>query len=245
MSWEWAQDVNKGYLTDLNSCPIAGLSSWSFFTWFKHKGGGTNDDCLWQAADSISSSTVWRIGYKEGGGDLNMYVLGANTPMVGPNVVDDIWQTCMVVVRSSTDRKIYLNNANETTGTVDAESLLMDRVSIGYEGDVTPSDNWMGNIGYSCVWDYVLTADDRARLNAGEHPLSLTHIVDKLVQYEPLDSPLLNQHRLHPNAPTFLVGNDSLSDPFYSPDEPPVYWPHGKMDDLANVNSLQRTMGSS
>ena len=238
MSWLWALASGRGKISgsfsQITATPLTA------FAWFKHEGGGTNDENIMCINDASSAVDYFRFGSEDGGTAI-MALTGSTAEGVDDaisttSVTDSIWNTYICTHSSSTLRDIYLNNAGAGQNTFDVTPSGLDNFCIGRELDNTDSDSWEGNLAEVAVWDVVISAGHRAMLQAGYSPLCLWDILPNLVIYEPLDSPVLNRYLLHSGSPTLTAssggpdtGEGDGTSPVYAADHPRIIHPSAQI----------------
>jgi len=98
------------------------------------------------------------------------------------------WHHACGVFAASNSRTIYIDAGNEGTNTLDTgemASAALDSITIGLEGDSTPTDPWNGSLIWPAVWNAALTPSEILLLSSGVSP----HLVrpENLVFFAPLD----------------------------------------------------------
>lgn len=268
MSWLFAfESGENGPWLRCETTPFSTLQNAeknSLAIWFMDTDSGSNNDrCMFSFGDKDVSGAGFRLGKAQSSATVainredatSTYEWADASNAYKPKLIDNrpIWNHAMTVVSGNlgVENQVWCNGRESGKDSLVNEHNLptVTHLTIGAEGDSSPTDSWHGCLSHICMWhDYVLTLNDRQRLTRGEHPLSLTHILDKIVVWEPLDKPWVSDPNdiINPGQAVFTVGAFGTgADPVYDAREPPVYWPHNRMDDMSDVNSVIRTLSES
>ena len=108
----------------------------------------------------------------------------------GVTPTQDQWYHVAYVARTNTDRSTFVDGANEDGNNSDHTPANLDSISIGWEGDSSPGDAFMGDLADAAVWDTDLDDADLLELASGADPRSVRS--ENLVFYAPMigrDSP--------------------------------------------------------
>lgn len=135
-------------------------------------------------------------------------------------VTDGVWHNIIIVNASTTDRRVYIDNAGVGTNTtlVTAADSVIDRFSIGRIGDSSPGLYFDGDIAEPAIYSGVaLGTEDRQALADGVNPLDVKP--QNIEVYRPMYN--LTDHN-------DVLGNNDLTafnTPTSSNDHPPVQQP--------------------
>ena len=134
----------------------------------RHDDDRVDDHCLMQLQNSGASGSWFRFGSSPSATSIQLTVLdgGAGLGAVtSASPALDTWFAGCAVARSSTDISCFLDGGNEGTDTSPATTPSgIDSISLGIEGDSSPSDNWEGGLAESCLYNDDLLDDEVAAL---------------------------------------------------------------------------------
>jgi len=109
--------------------------------------------------DSACNTTDINVGSTEA---------GSNNP------ADGVWTSHIAIFDAAAPahQKFIDGQTNGAqTDTWTSFTTAPDRIAIGATGDSSPSIPANGAVAWPCIWDVILTAAERAALDAGVHPL--------------------------------------------------------------------------
>lgn len=162
------------YLRQTIASPIpSGSFPFSASIWFYFTGAfsDANDDNIFQIQDASEGANNFRLSKTTA--DPAALTFSGGAPTTTNTFLENTWHHGLVVVASSTDRKVWLDadDANKGTNTGIYNPSGIDSMDIGREGDSSPADAWSGFLAECAIWGAVLDATDAAVLFAGFSPL--------------------------------------------------------------------------
>jgi len=162
--------------------------------WFYDEGGAItdNDVCMLQIQDASDASNYFRLGHSDVDHPAHNHVMvsvnsGATfqVAVTSTSYSLDAWHHAVGVIRTSTDREVWLDGGGNVLDTVASGAPAnIDSITIGREGDSTPGDEWNGALAEVAVWDAELTQAEISALAMGYSPSMIQPW--NLVFYAPL-----------------------------------------------------------
>ena len=159
---------------------------------------GSDDYCIVQLQDQGSAANYFRLNtddsFGAAAGEFSFSVTGGGSftgalSSVKPTIGQ--WYHVCAIAAATNDRRILVDGGNEGTNTNTREPTGIDSITIGREGDSSPSDTWSGDIGEVAVWNVALTDVEIASLAVGYSPLFIRP--GNLVFYAPIVRDLLDR----------------------------------------------------
>ena len=141
---------------------------------------------LWTVADTESNTEEWSLQVQLGGGvrcstragtAVEANATTSTTYSVG------VWHHALFLGRSSTDRRVYLNNGGEATNSTDKSPTGLSVTAVGRTNRITPAFYFNGRLAQLAVWAIDLPPEDRRALVDGAQPSTLHP--EALVAYWP------------------------------------------------------------
>lgn len=129
------------------------------------------------------------------------------------------WHCVVGVFTGNANRTIYLDGGSSASNTTSIAPTGMDSISIGRNGDSTPSEYFDGKIAEVCVWNSALSPADIASLAAGERPSAISPANIKFY------APLKSKYDAAFLGASVTVGGT----PTFDPDDHPITYPNMKM----------------
>ena len=149
----------------------------------------SNDRGVWYIGRSGSTNDFWAMRFNDtGSGHTIRYRVsngGATNVETAATWTLNEWHHIGVVEAASDDRRLYLDGGNKVTNSTSrTPNGGIDRTSVGRFDDVTPDNNYDGDIAHFAVWNVALTDAEMATLAAGISPLRVRR--GALIAYWPL-----------------------------------------------------------
>lgn len=165
-----------------NVCSMAG--------WFNADSINTKL-CIIGLCDKDNSNTKWRLMAAHGGGVGDPLIAevrdngsGVSSAKTSVGYTAATWHHGAAVFDGDSSRKAYLDGGNLGTNTTTRANTGIDRTTVGYIGDSTPSAYFDGALAELAIWSIALTAEEASVLAAGYSPLFVRP--ESLLFYMPL-----------------------------------------------------------
>lgn len=168
--------------------------------WFRiPSGASTNDYNFVQLSDASASN-----GYIRLGGDstvnskINHYVYGSKVGWTSAaTLYDSEWHFALGTARLEGAQWVMWTELDKDDGTDSYEgspqaSREFDRLSIGYEGDSSPSDEMLGGLAHVALGRRHVSASETLRLASGQNPLDV--LGSKVEHYWPMTRETIRGH---------------------------------------------------
>lgn len=174
---------------DAAVAPITGMP-FTMACWALNDKSTFNDRCMMQIQDKSAPKDYYRMGIGNAGSSITSLPVNGHISTEGyfhTTAVTTLnkWFHACTVFASTTSRSVYLDGGNKATDTTaEVAPVNIDSISIGIEGDSTPSDEWSGGIMWPAVWDIALNDEEVAALAAGAPPWTVRP--EALVFFAPL-----------------------------------------------------------
>ena len=164
--------------------------------WMYNTNAANNDRNLMQIQDKDADNQYFRMLLGDGPSPSNQKVgiyaknVTSGAFYAATTVESQVnrWHHACGVFAASDSRLAYIDGGSVGTNTVDTgemASAVLDSITIGLEGDSSPSDPWDGSLLWPAVWNVTLTPSEILRLASGASPLSVRP--QSLVFFAPLD----------------------------------------------------------
>ncbi|OHA41613.1 MAG: hypothetical protein A3G52_00710 [Candidatus Taylorbacteria bacterium RIFCSPLOWO2_12_FULL_43_20] len=136
------------------------LSAWANADTF------SSSQSILQLVDKSESGVYWTIGTISSG---HFSMTARNTsPVTTPGIITPtagVWYHVVGVFRSETDRELYVNGVSDATSAASVNfAATVDRVAIGYFGDLTPGNFLGGKIDDVRIYNRALSATEIKQL---------------------------------------------------------------------------------
>ena len=158
--------------------------------WFYDTSGAANDRNMMQIQDNTNTQKQYRLGASGSGDDVRVSERGANGSFervdTSTQYSTNVWNHALGVWLNQNSRTAYLNGGGAQTDTNNSGDTPegIQSISIGQEGDSSPSDEWEGRLAECAVWNVALTLNEIQALAAGYSPALI--IPSALIFYAPV-----------------------------------------------------------
>lgn len=145
--------------------------------WVARHTGSVADRCMWCLDNSGTINTDWFIGISSTNkASLGFKNFSAGSVVSGGTLTNSAWNHILAVVRSASDRSIYLNGTETNDTTSITEPTGINRCTVGARRSTTTL-SYAANGSYIFeglgFWNVALTAAEIASLAAGAPPLNI------------------------------------------------------------------------
>ena len=143
---------------------------------------------------------------------------GNNGSTGGGSISANTWTHGLVVVRSSTDREVYVNGSSVGSSSNAVVPGAIDRLAVGRKITSSPGDYHDGKIGEVAVWNSALSAGQITALAGGGSPMAGGTLPTPLRYYRfkvdlNFSDESGNGATITNNGSTFDASNPTVSDP--------------------------------
>ena len=201
-----------------SSSAVATAAPFTVAGWFRSPGTGVTTT-LWWMGNKSSNLETWLL-YAHNSAAVRFRSVSTSTASIAIDTTNtytaNTWHHACAVEASATDHRVFLDGAGKATSSTSTVPAGVDRTTLGYADDSSPSTGYDGMLGHWTMWDVALTDDEVATLAAGVSPFTVRP--GNIVAYWPA-----NGRSPEPDIvgafDLTLGGSPSISD------EPPIHHP--------------------